>query len=238
MYFNTQKNQAGFSLIEMMIAMVIGLFLMGGVVSVYINSSQSSRVNQSMRTLQENGRFALSSLRNNIQMAGYVDSYDSEDAIDPFPNADNSFFEKLTVRFQADQDCVGADTTATHGGFAENTLEIVNGELICTGNAGGAAAPQTIITGVDQMQILYGLDDGGDGVADRYVSATTVTTNAGWKESVTSVRIALLLNSEQDIKPAAESKPYPLLDGNSANFNDRKLHKVFTSTILIRNQMK
>lgn len=235
MIMTIKNQQSGFSLIEMMVAMVIGLFLMGGVVSVYLSSSQSSRVNHSMRTLQENGRFALASLKNNIQMAGYVNSYDPEDAIDPFPGADNTFTNKLTVRFESDTDCVGNDTTAAHNGFAENTLEIINGELVCTGNV--SATPQTIIAGVDQMQILYGLDDGTDRIADRYVNASTVTTNTGWRDNVISVRIALLLNSEQDIKQQNENKAYKLLEGSSASINDRKLRKVFTTTILIRNKM-
>ena len=231
-----QKNQKGFSLIEMMIALVIGLFLMGGVISVYLSSSQSSRVNTALRTMQENGRFALASLKNSIQMAGYIDSYDPAVLVDPFPTADN---DELTIRTQSDFDCTGTSTlalAAPNTGFAENKIELSAGELICTGNAAGAGSPQTLIDGVDQIRILYGLDDDDDGIADRYVRAQDVGA-ANWKENVSSVRIALLLNSINDLKPANETKSYELLDINSGDITDRRLHRVFTTTILIRNRM-
>ncbi len=234
-----QKNQTGFSLIEMMVAMLIGLFLMGGVISVYISSSQSSNVNNSLRTLQENGRFALASLKNNIQMAGYVDSYDPAVSVNPFPGGAADFNQKVIIRYQSDIDCTGTATPAVAAPairVANNTLELNGDELRCVGNAGGAGV--AIIDGVDQMQILYGLDDDGDEIADRYVTATTVTAIAnGWRDKVSSVRIALLLNSTNAIKPASESKTYQLLDVTTAAIDDRLLHKVFTTTILIRNRM-
>jgi len=233
------KKQTGFSLIEMMVAMLIGLFLMGGVISVYLSSSQSSRVNDSLRTLQENGRFALASLRNSIQMAGYIDNYDPSILLDPFPGGAIDFNQKVAISFESDVDCTGAATpvpAAPAARVANNTLQLVGDELRCVGNAGGTGI--TIIDGVDQMQILYGLDDDDDEIADRYVTATTVTaTTNGWRDMVSSVRIALLLNSVNDIKPISESKTYQLLDVTTAAFNDRKLRKVFTTTILIRNRM-
>ena len=233
-----QKNQTGFSLIEMMVAMLIGLFLMGGVVSVYISSSQSSRINDSLRTLQENGRFALASLKNTILMAGYVDSYDPSVQIDPFPGGAADFNQKVTVRYESDVDCTGTPTplvAAPGVRVANNTLELNGGELRCVGNAGGAGV--VIIDGVDQMQFLYGLDDDGDEIADRYVTAGVVTAATGWQDKVSSVRVSLLLNSTNAIKPANESKTYQLLDVTTAAIDDRLLHKVFTTTILIRNRM-
>jgi type IV pilus assembly protein PilW len=38
-------TQTGFSLIEMMVALTIGLFLLGGVLAIYVNSKQSYRQN-------------------------------------------------------------------------------------------------------------------------------------------------------------------------------------------------
>jgi len=237
---NSQKYQTGFSLIEMMVAMLIGLFLMGGVISVYMSSSQSSKINDTLRTMQENGRFALGSLKNGIQMAGFIDNYDPSVLVNPFPSANNS---DLTVRFQSDTDCTGASTlglAAPDTGFAENKFEInASGELICTGNAGGVGNPVTIIEGVDQMRILYGLDDDNDGITDRYLDAASVTATGianVWRDRINSVRIALLLVSDRVIKPTAENKTYSLLDVATAK-NDRNLYKVFTTTILIRNRM-
>lgn len=234
MLSQTHKNQNGFSLIEMMIAMLIGLFLMGGVISVYISSSQSSQVNNGLRTLQENGRFALITLRNSIQMSGYIDSYDPSVLIDPFPAASDT---SLTVRYQADNDCTGASTLTLpipNTGYVQDVIQIAGGELTCTTTGG---VTETIIGGVDQIRILYGLDDNNDGVADRYVKAATINgiTN-GWRDMVNSVRIALLMNSVTNIKQSNETKTYTLLD-TTTTITDRMVHRVFTTTILIRNRM-
>ncbi|MFK8067523.1 MAG: PilW family protein [Gammaproteobacteria bacterium] len=228
------KAQKGFSLIEMMVAMLIGLFLMGGVVSVYVSSAQSSRINNGLRTMQENGRFALTLLRESIQMSGYIPGYDPLDVINPFPAASN---DSLTVSYEADLDCTGADTTAfaaPNTGLVRDSFQVnSNKELTCTQLQNNTT--QTLIEGVDQIRILYGLDDDDDGAADRYVSASAVSA-ADWQSNVRSVRIALLMNSVTDIKPVADSKTYTLLD-TTATISDRMLHKVFTTTILIRNRM-
>ncbi|WP_415889495.1 PilW family protein [Neptuniibacter sp. SY11_33] len=65
------KSQGGFSLLELMIAMVMGLFLIGGVISVFIGSSQSFRSNESLSRVQENGRFALEMISHELRSVGY-----------------------------------------------------------------------------------------------------------------------------------------------------------------------
>jgi len=62
----------GFTLIELMIAMVIGLVLMTGVVSVFIASSNSYQRLQGLASIQERGRIAVQILQNSIQVAGYT----------------------------------------------------------------------------------------------------------------------------------------------------------------------
>ncbi len=231
------KGQKGFSLIEMMVAMLIGLFLLGGVVSVYISSSQSSRVNNGLRTMQENGRYALTLLRNSIQISGYISDYDPSAVIDPFPAASNT---SITVSYEADTDCTGANTTtyaAPNTGIVRDSFQVnTDNELTCIPRQ--TNSPQILIEGVDAMRILYGLDDDNDGTADRYVSANVVNAvgPTAWQNNVSSVRIALLMNSVTNIKPTADTKTYTLLD-TTTTLTDRMLHKVFTTTILIRNRI-
>jgi type IV pilus assembly protein PilW len=64
-------TQTGFSLIEMMVALTIGLFLLGGVLAIYVNSKQSYRQNDAMGRLQENARFAFQMLSRELQGAGF-----------------------------------------------------------------------------------------------------------------------------------------------------------------------
>lgn len=61
----------GFSMIELMVAMVLGLILMAGVISVYITNKKSYGLNNALGQVQESGRFALSFLEPPIRMAGF-----------------------------------------------------------------------------------------------------------------------------------------------------------------------
>jgi len=64
--------QTGMTLIEIMIALLIGAFLLGGVMQIFINSKQTYRMQEGLSRLQENGRFALDFLANDIRMAGFI----------------------------------------------------------------------------------------------------------------------------------------------------------------------
>lgn len=64
-------QERGFSLIELMIAMVLGLFIIGGVIVVFIGSSQSFSSNESLSRVQENGRFALELIARDLRNVGY-----------------------------------------------------------------------------------------------------------------------------------------------------------------------
>jgi len=70
--------QSGFSLIEMMIAMAVGLMLIGGVITVFAGSKQSAQLNSTMALLQEHGRFALNSIVSDVRMAGFQGCVDSK----------------------------------------------------------------------------------------------------------------------------------------------------------------
>jgi type IV pilus assembly protein PilW len=65
-------RQNGFSVIELMVAMVISLLLLGGVVTIFISSKGTyERVERLSRT-QESGRFALDAIVRDIRSAGYM----------------------------------------------------------------------------------------------------------------------------------------------------------------------
>lgn len=65
------NKSRGFSLVELMVAMVLGLILLAGVVNVFVGNLQTFSTNSGVARLQENARFALSELARDIRMAGY-----------------------------------------------------------------------------------------------------------------------------------------------------------------------
>jgi type IV pilus assembly protein PilW len=64
-------KQKGYTLVELMVAMVIGLILTAGILQLFVSNKQTYRVTENMSRLQENGRFAMFFLANDIRMADY-----------------------------------------------------------------------------------------------------------------------------------------------------------------------
>lgn len=65
-------KQKGFTLIELMIALVLGLIITAGVIQVFLANKQTYRVTEAHSRLQDNARFALSILSKDIRSAGYT----------------------------------------------------------------------------------------------------------------------------------------------------------------------
>lgn len=60
-------TQRGMTLIEILIAMVLGVFLLGGVIGIFINSKQTYRMQEALSRLQENSRFAVDFMSRDIR---------------------------------------------------------------------------------------------------------------------------------------------------------------------------
>ena len=65
------RSQQGITLIELMIALVIGLLATGAMLKVYVDSSRLYRFNENLARIQENGRFGLEFIRRDARMAGF-----------------------------------------------------------------------------------------------------------------------------------------------------------------------
>ena len=62
---------AGLSLIELMIALLIGVILLLGVVQIFAASRTAYQLSEGLARTQENGRFAMDYLQRDIRMAGH-----------------------------------------------------------------------------------------------------------------------------------------------------------------------
>lgn len=330
------KSHRGFSLVELMVAMVIGFIVVGAVGYLYLGSRQTFRTQTNLSGIQESARFALSTLAQNIRMAGYFGCAGSNATITNVlnnPSAfDNNFTQPLTgfdasgatwspalpatlsganpaplagtdvitlrtvdgggievakqtlssadlqvnsskslnigdiaVVTNCSQAAVfqitnlnnnGASFNVVHQtgnltpGNAQNSLgtSYTGGQLIKVAtksyyiglNPAGVPAlyeldsygtPQELADGVQNMQILYGIDTNNDGSADQYVTASNVTN---WNQ-VVSVRIMLLLvGTEDHITSAKQSLQY---NGGTFTAPDNKLYQTITTTVALRNRI-
>lgn len=111
-------RQRGLSLIELMVALVLGLFLVGVVGLTYIHTASNTRFGALESQMNEDGALALSLLRAQLKLAGYS-----------APGADGRrLFKGLPLR--------GCD-----GGFTAETANKAFDDLACaTGNGNDALA--------------------------------------------------------------------------------------------------
>ncbi|MES1262920.1 MAG: prepilin-type N-terminal cleavage/methylation domain-containing protein, partial [Peristeroidobacter soli] len=65
------RKQKGFSLVELMVSITIGLILLAGVVSIFVSSRVTFSTNERTARLQENGRVALDLITHDLRSAGY-----------------------------------------------------------------------------------------------------------------------------------------------------------------------
>lgn len=61
----------GFTLIEMMIAMVLGLLVISGAITVFSGSSKNIELNRALTDIQDSARFAMDSMMRDVRMAGF-----------------------------------------------------------------------------------------------------------------------------------------------------------------------
>lgn len=264
-----RRTQMGLSLVELMVAMALGLLLMTGVVQVFLSSRQTYAVNEAMGRMQENGRFALEFMARSARLAGYVEPVYAEarpvalvrPSCTGLPgsiptelctttgagNASDSvgFVFQPPIQDGARRDCLGNSIT-------ENNILLINHYSILPATASTPAAlgcraykfnqttgswtsgpqAQELISGIDSLQVLYGVNTSGDArSANQYVSADRVTN---WN-NVRAVRISVLANSIEPITPAPAARNFVLLDASPVSFTDNRARQIFSTTIQLKN---
>ena len=236
-------RQKGFTLVEMMVAIVIGLLLIAGTLSVFLSTKQGYRMTSGMSLMQATGRATLDLLTREIMISGFP----QEDVIDTFVSALSSdggggSSDTFTVHYRTTVDCLGnaAPVYADGQQYAKNQYFVQGGNLMCQPRAEddsaiGAAA--VVVAGIENLQILYGEDnDPTDGIpnATRYVTAGNV---ADWANLV-SAKIGIVVNSQSVIATTDDTASFSLI-GQTANAaaGDRLRRRAYSTTTVIRNRM-
>ncbi len=233
-----KPGQQGFSLVEIMVALVLGLVLLGGTITLYASSKDSYRLQENIAGMQENARFAIHALRRSVEMAGYPLLRD----IDPFvtdttSNGNGTTSDQFTIQYRSDSatmtDCLGNPVMA--GNLVINQYSVgADNSLRCkVGNT-----TRRLVENIHNMQVLYGVDDDNDNNANRYVRSDQIGANGvpGWT-AVVGLRLALLVASENDIGSAQQTSAISLLDTQVDAPTDKRLYRVFTATIPLRNRI-
>jgi type IV pilus assembly protein PilW len=143
---------------------------------------------------------------------------------------------QLANTYGADAKLARMQTSAYYIGISTDTGNpaLFRSHLVTTGGANNALQSEELVDNVEDMQILYGEDTDNDGSANRYVNASSV----GDMSNVVALRIAVLVRSDDFIKSADDTATtYTLLDKTDGPFNDRRLRRVFITTVALRNRL-
>lgn len=97
---------------------------------------------------------------------------------------------------------------------------------------GANVQTEELVEGVENLQLLYGEDLNGDGIANRYVNAT----NTGDFANVVSVRFGLLMQTPDEVNTQDDTDTYTLLGSVIDPVDDRRLRRMFSTTVKLRNR--
>ena len=214
----TQPNQAGFSLVELMVAIAVALFLIGGVVSMLASTRNTFKNQSRLAQLQDDQRLAMTLIANVVQSAGYFPDPLTMTASSEFLKRDVPFAGQ-TLTFAADgQVITGATNSATLGDTLvvrfETSGTSADNVIDCTGNVRTKQEviintltldannnllcgvddkpPVQLVTGVTRMRVWYGLKTDftvDDNQVDMYVPTADMAA-ADWP-NVMSLRLTL-----------------------------------------------
>lgn len=113
----TLKIQSGMSLIELLIALVLGMTLAAGVIQIYVGSSTTERSQEARLRMQEGGRFGVNFLSQEIRMAGYLGCLGSIEG-----TSVNNILDGPPNHFQPEWGVQGWEADGTAPGVTSNSL--------------------------------------------------------------------------------------------------------------------
>lgn len=253
----SNNRQSGYTLLELLVAMILGLFILAGMIQINISSKKTYQISSYSSVLQDDLKNANYHLSLAARKAGFRSS--------PWMNTDNTFPADLVfakkgqivtgsdgatatdsdvfkIRYQGSGDgagtpdnvvvdCIGGALDS--GDIAVVTFDVIQNTLRCTTNneTQGTTQTEELVDNIENMQVLYGIDTDGNNYANHYINASTVTA---WEE-VTSIRIAILLKTTHEIYNFTDSQTIALNDITLPAPNDRFMRMQSVSTISLRN---
>ncbi|WP_020562461.1 PilW family protein [Methylosarcina fibrata] len=128
------NRQAGMTLIELLIALLIGAFLLGGVLQIFLGTKQSYRMAEGLSRMQENARFAMDLIGQDIRMAGFR-GCNSQTAITNNLNSPTEFnnnFNTSLQGFEATSDPGDSPAVWSPSMVTEITGPLVGGSDVIT----------------------------------------------------------------------------------------------------------
>ena len=213
------RSARGFTLVELMIAILIGLFLAAGLLTLVQAMKRTNTSQSGLSQLQDNERMGMSLISNAVQSAGYYPN--------PLANTSTTFFtaysvapvvlpagqtitgsanataalgDTITVRYTTAGldnvlNCAGATSTTQKTWIATFSIDS-NSNLQCYLYDGANYTTVQLVNGVTRMDVRYGVQTINGSLynsADTYLAAASMSA-ANWN-AIRSVKITLTFNN-------------------------------------------
>ncbi|MGZ8199784.1 MAG: PilW family protein [Methylosarcina sp.] len=218
--------QAGMTLIELMIALLIGAFLLGGMLQIFLGTKRSYRMAEGVSRMQENARFAMDLMGQDIRMAGFR-GCNSQTAITNNLNSATSFFYNFNTALQ------GFEATSDPG----DTPAVWSPSIV--------AEITQPLGGSDVITIRRAAGDGNlvtahaDGVADLTLADTTnLSANdlvvASTCEGSDAFQITSITGNVVAHNAGASPAPGNAIQALSRSYTDGQVYPISTVSYYIR----
>ncbi len=200
-------DERGFTLIEILIALLIGLFLAGALLTI-VQTNRTVFGNQNkLAQLQDGERMALTMMTDVIQSAGYFPNptlntlNNSLTIVAPFVAQGQSVYgvysatppgDQISIRYMTAGgdgilNCSGqSNPTGGPNTLYVNTFQVLNNQLICTMNG----TQYDLVNGVTNLSVLYGVKANAGATGnnvDTYMNAAQVTAAGLWGSVISTL---------------------------------------------------
>lgn len=207
----SRKRQRGLTLVELVVALTVGLFVVAGYALIVVNTRSSIRGEGQFRDWQDAERMAFSTISDIVGIAGYYPLTTIGSLAAAFPSGTNNLLagtfgaaefvagvdgagaasDSVALRFFQDPvnassvvattDCNGNPIAAAAAAAVTNMFTVnASGQLTCTSTFAANPQPLVLVSGVQTMKVLYGIDVNGTGSVSRYMNATQVAAAGSW----------------------------------------------------------
>lgn len=242
------RGMRGLTLIELLLAMLIGIILLSGLVQIAASARGSFLQQEAVAEVQESGRFVLDTLGNILRQTVFSPrpwvapvavvglTADTADAV-------SVHGDRLAIRTWSERNCFGNPNPVLDADgqpefyLKESTLELnASSNLAHTCRYGPTAATmvnqivrQGLVQNIEAFQVLYAEDTDSDGAADRWVRG------GGWADArqVLGVHIAVLIRSKLSVSEPA-SRVFNVLDHVMISPADGRLRRMVSYAQLLQ----
>ncbi len=168
-----QAKDSGFTLVEMMVALMVGFLVLTGISQIFIKTKRASVFQDELARMQENSRYAMQLLNNEIRNAGYLGCRHASNMDAAYLDTGGTYLDNFAIAVE------GYEANGTGPGNDFSLDSAANGWA----NSGGGTPQDTVLkdqpfrAGSDILIVRYAYGPGLTLVEDKQNNSQLKVTN-------------------------------------------------------------